>query len=89
MGDYDFGDIDEPFKVTLDHLKGRVCQPDEPYVDPEDPYRDHGHTNCFFMGWAITEIERLTGQRDALARLAKLNADFAMVMVKRWEQANQ
>ena len=40
-----------------DLLRGRCCR-NEPHAGP-DPAEDHGHTDCYFMGLAAREIERL------------------------------
>ncbi len=57
-------DLSEPFEVTLEMLKARVCQPDEPHVTV---IGIRVPTRRLFIGWAITEIERL---QDALVRLS-------------------
>lgn len=39
-------------------LRGRACPAGLPHTG-DDPSADHGHTNCWFMHLAATEIERL------------------------------
>lgn len=44
-------------------LRQRTCPPGLPHTG-DDPAADHGHTDCWLMQLAATEIERL---REALA----------------------
>jgi hypothetical protein len=60
----DLGDSDEDVMVSIvadlpAQLRARCCT-NEPWAGP-DPAVDHGHTDCWLMGLAAQEIERLRG----------------------------
>lgn len=42
-------------------LRGRTCPAGLPHTG-DHPERDHGHTNCWLMQLAATEIERLRAE---------------------------
>lgn len=63
----DFGDPDEDVEASIverlpELLRSRCCR-NELWAGP-DPAVDHGHTDCWFMGLAAREIERLRAEED-------------------------
>lgn len=51
----------------VEQLKNRVCKEGQSHVG-DDWKADHGHTDCWLYGQAVTEIERL---RDRLVDLGE------------------
>jgi hypothetical protein len=74
-----WGDPDEDIDALIvahlpEKLRERTCPAGLPHTG-DDPASDHGHTDCWFMQLAATEIERTRSERDDLAvRLSALTA---------------
>lgn len=57
----------------VDELRSRICPRGEPWTGPKDStdkwYFDHGHTDCYQIGWMALRLEQLQARVDAAGTL--------------------